>query len=167
MAVSPKPPRHLSKRASPILHVTQAESDGDAIKGSIGEWQLHGTGKDCLAHPFPLRQFQHFRQEIHPCDFRIRQLLLQRKRQISCASSKINNFDRLPACDRVGSMLSPIKIDPAAKRLITQIVPSGDGTKHLPNSGGLCCGTGFCHLKLDKTSAHDSMITLFLFSTWM
>src|SRR5882762_3843554 len=133
MAVSLKHPRHLSKRASPILHVTQTESDRNAIKGSIGEWQL----------------------------------LLQRKRQISCASSKIDNFVRPPTCDRVGSTLSPIKIDPAAKRVISQIVPSGNVAKHLPNSCGLCCGTGFCHLKVDKRSTQDSMIVHFLFTTWM
>src|SRR5580704_16325475 len=167
MPVSPKHPRHLSKCASPILHVTQPESDGNAIKRSLGKWQLHRIGKNCLAHSFSLCQFQHFRQEIHACDFRLRQLLLQRKRQISRASSKIDDFDRAPACDRVGSPLSPIKIDAAAKCVISEIVPSGNGAKHFPNSCGLCCGTGFCHLKEDKTSTHDSMITHFLFTTCM
>src|SRR5947199_3505178 len=167
MAVSSKHPRHLSKRASPILHVTQPESDSNAIKGTIGEWQLHRIAKDGLAHPFPLRQFQHFRQEIHARDYRIAQPLLQRKRQISCASSKIENFARPPACDRIGSTLSQIKIDPAAKRVISQIIASGNAAKHLPNSCRLCCDTGFCHLKVAKTSAHDSMIAHFLFTTWM
>src|SRR6266511_3239657 len=131
---------------------------------STNKWPSRLSTRDISASAS--RQFQHFRQEIHACDLRFRQFLLQRKRQISCASCKIDNFAWTPACDRVGSALSPIKIDPAAKRVISQIVPSGNGAKHLPNSCGLCFDTGFRHWKVDKTSAQKCMITHFLFTTW-
>jgi len=31
--------------------------------------------------------------------------------------------------------------------VISQIIPSGNAAKHLPNSCRLCCGTGFCHFE--------------------
>jgi len=83
-------------------------------------------------HPFSVRHCEHFSREIGGCDCGVRQLALDRKRQVAASTGEVEHAIGLPRLDHLCCSIPPPEVNAAAQQMIREIVASRDSIEHRP-----------------------------------
>ena len=88
------------------------------------------------------RPRQHFRREISSGDFGARQLPRDSKGEIAATRRKIKHACRLPTPHYLCRVMPPPKINPAAEKMIGQIIARRDAIEHAAHGAWITRSSG-------------------------
>ncbi len=135
--------RDFREAALPRLHVAEPEGDGDDVERRVRKRELHSVRLNQIRNALAAGRAQHRQAEIRTDHRSLRARLFEREREIAGTRGQVEHIDRLPRADDRRGPATPPEVEPAAEKVVGQIVATRDGAKKAPDRRAFSlCGTG-------------------------